>query len=191
MYKKLLLLVVSVVVLQGSNIDKVKIFTENYPPYNMEVNGKLKGLSVEVLDAMLKQLNSKVSIDKVKLKPWATGYKIVLKKKNTMLFSTTRTEQREKLFKWVGPITNTNIGVIAPKSKHLKINSVDDLKKHKIGAVLKDIGEQLLISSGISKKNFGFDITPHEYISGYINEFGCFKNTTDELEKMYKFGEGS
>jgi polar amino acid transport system substrate-binding protein len=69
------------------------------------------------------------------------------------LFSTTRTEQREKLFKWVGPITTTNIGIIAPKSKHLKINKIEDLKKYKIGAVLKDIGEQLLLSNGIPKAN--------------------------------------
>jgi polar amino acid transport system substrate-binding protein len=70
-----------------------------------------------------------------------------------MLFSTTRTKQREPLFKWVGPIIDTQIGIIAPKSKHLKINSIKDLNKYKIGAVINDIGEQLLLADGVKKEN--------------------------------------
>jgi polar amino acid transport system substrate-binding protein len=139
--------------LYASNIDKIKIFTENYPPYNMEVNGKLKGISVEILEAMMKQMGSKLTRADFKLKPWASGYKITSKKKNTMLFSTTRTKQREKLFKWVGPIIATKIGIIAPKDKKIKINKVSELNNYKIGAVIKDIGEQLLIEAGVKKTN--------------------------------------
>jgi polar amino acid transport system substrate-binding protein len=137
----------------SSDINKLRIYTENYPPYNMETNGQLKGMSVDVLNAMLKQMKSTLSIKKVKLTPWARGYKIVLKKQNTMLFSTTRTKQREKLFKWVGPIVATKIGIIAPKSNKIKIDNINDLNKYKIGAVLNDIGEQLLIEQGIDKSH--------------------------------------
>ena len=132
---------------------KIKIYTENYPPYNMEVNGKLKGLSIEVFDALTKHLDTKVSLKDVKLRPWASGYKITSKKKNTMLFSTTRTAQREKLFKWVGPIVATKIGLIAPKSKKIKIPNTTALNNYKIGAVINDIGEQLLLEVGVKKSN--------------------------------------
>ena len=120
---------------------------------NMNVNGKLQGISVDIIDAMFKQMGSKRTKDSIKLKPWATGYKITLKKKNCMLFSTTRTAQRENLFKWVGPIIATKIGIIAPKEKHIKISNVKELNNYKIGAVIKDIGEQLLIAQGIPKHN--------------------------------------
>jgi len=153
MRKILFTLFVLLSLVKADSINDVKIVTENYPPYNMEVNGKLTGISVEILDAMLKQMKAKTTIKDVKLKPWATGYKLASKKKNYMLFSTTRTKLREPLFKWVGPIIPTKICVIAPKSKHYKINSIDDLKKYKIGAVINDIGEQLLLSNGIPKKN--------------------------------------
>ena len=154
--KKIIITVTTLAIstsLYASDIDKVKIFTENYPPYNMEVNGKLKGISVDILDAMMKEMGSSKTINDIKLKPWASGYKITLKKKNTMLFSTTRTDQREKLFKWVGPIVDTKIGIIAPKSKNIKINNAQELNNYKIGAVLKDIGEQLLQTAGVKKKN--------------------------------------
>ena len=142
-----------ITLLFSKDIDNIKIYTENYPPYNMEVNAKITGLSSEILAAMLKQMHSKLTLNDVKLVPWARGYSIVLKKKNTMLYSTTRTKQREPLFKWVGPITDTVIGIIALKKRHLKIKNIKDLNKLKIGAVLNDIGEQLLLKNGIKKSH--------------------------------------
>ena len=77
----------------------IKMMTENYPPYNMEVDGKLTGLSVEVLEAMLKQMNSKKNIFDVELLSWSKAYSSALKNKNNMVFSTTRTKSREKLYR--------------------------------------------------------------------------------------------
>jgi polar amino acid transport system substrate-binding protein len=119
----------------------------------MEVNGKLKGLSIEVFDALVKHLDTKISLNDVKLRPWAFGYKVTLKKKNTMLFSTTRTKQREKLFKWVGPIVVTKVGLMAPKNRNISIKNKASLNNYKIGAVINDIGEQLLLSAGVKKSN--------------------------------------
>jgi len=131
----------------------IKMMTENYPPYNMEVEGKLQGLSVEVLEAMLKQMNSKKTTYDIELLSWSKAYETAKNHKNTMVFSTTRTKTREKLFKWVGPISKTTIGVVTLKNKNIKINNISDLKKYTIGCVKKDIGETLLLESGIPKKN--------------------------------------
>lgn len=45
----------------------------------------------------------------------------------------------------MGPITKTQIGLLALKEKNIKIDKIDDIKKYKIGAVLEDVGEQLLL----------------------------------------------
>jgi len=134
--------------------DTINMYTEHYPPYNMsDETGKLKGSSIEVLEAVLTKIHSKQSIEDVKLRSWAKSYMVAQKKKNAMVFSTTRTDSREKLFKWVGPIATARVGVIALKSKHIKINSVADFNKYKVGAVLKDIGELLLLDVGVHKNN--------------------------------------
>lgn len=39
-------------------LEKLEIYTENYPPYNMEQNGTLTGLSVDIFDEMLKRVES-------------------------------------------------------------------------------------------------------------------------------------
>jgi ABC-type amino acid transport substrate-binding protein len=133
--------------------DGIKVFTENYPPYNMDEKGKLTGISVDVLEAMYKKMGYKEDRQSFKLTSWSRAYSMAQKKKNCMVFSTTRTAKREPLFKWVGPIIKTTVGITAPKSKNIVINNVSDLNKYKIGAVMKDIGEQLLNEKGVDKKS--------------------------------------
>ena len=134
-------------------IDNIRMFTENYPPFNMKQKGKVTGISVDILDIILKKLNAKITTKDIRVVPWANGYKRALKQKNTMIFVTTRTKHREKLFKWVGPIIDTQISIIALKNKHYKIDNIKQLNNYKIGAVIDDIGEQLLLENGINKEN--------------------------------------
>ena len=153
--KSLLLVIFLFINLIGNDV--IKMYTEHYPPYNMkDKDGKIIGSSIEVLDAVLKKMNSKQSIENVKLRSWAKSYAVAQKKKNTMVFSTTRTASREKLFKWVGPIATATVGVVALKSKHIVINKASDFNKYRVGAVLKDIGELLLLDAGVDKQNIQY-----------------------------------
>jgi len=136
----------------GDNPAKITMLTEVYPPYNMEVDGKLQGITVDILEAMLAILNTGQTREDFILTNWSRAYSMAEKRKNHMVFGTTRTEKREPLFKWVGPITTTTIGIIAPKNKDIVIDKVSDLNQFRIGTVLKDIGEQILLESGIEKK---------------------------------------
>ena len=151
--KKTIFIILLLVNLFGNQSDSIKIYTEHYPPHNMKLSGKLTGYSVDLLAEILKDIKSNQSIKEVKLTNWSRAYSIALKVPNSMVFSTTRTLEREKLFKWVGPISTTSVGVIAPKSKNIIINKMTDFNKYKIGAVLKDVAEQLLLKGNVNKNN--------------------------------------
>ena len=133
--------------------ENIVMMTENYPPYNMEYNGKLSGISVDIVAEILKEINSNQTINDIKMTTWSRAYSYAQKENNHMVFSTTLTTQRKKLFKWVGPIAPTTIAIFAKKSRKIKINSIEDLNKYKIGTVLKDIGEQLLQKNGVNSHN--------------------------------------
>ncbi|MEA3289466.1 MAG: ABC transporter substrate-binding protein [Campylobacterota bacterium] len=154
--KNIIFIIFIIVNLYAAQDQKINMYTEHYPPYNYKKDGELKGISVEVLDAILKQMRSTSSIDDVKLTNWSRAYTIAQKKKNAMVFATTRTTSREKLFKWVGPIVKSKVGVIAPKSKKIKIEKMSDFNNYKIGAVLKDVGEMLLLENGVDKNNIQY-----------------------------------
>lgn len=152
--KKILLLLSFLLSLQAVDIPNFKIMTENYPPFNMEnKDGKLVGIGVEVFTEMLKRVGSSQTKEDFELMPWSRAYNIVQTKKNSVLFTTSRTKEREELFKWVGPFEYSVNGLIAKKDSNIKINSLKDLDRYQIGTVLNDIGELILLSSGVSKKN--------------------------------------
>jgi polar amino acid transport system substrate-binding protein len=83
--------------------------------------------------------------------PWARGYNETLRIPDTCLFSTTRTEERESLFKWAGPVGINKLVLTAKKDKNIKINTFEDIKGYRIGVVLEDVAEQVLLEKGISR----------------------------------------
>lgn len=137
----------------AQSVDNLTIMTENYPPFNFEDKGKLQGIGVDLMVLMLKKVSSNQGRGDIVLLPWARAYMKALKEKNTCLFSTTRTKERENLFKWVGPISTTSIVLIARKDRGVKINATEDIKEYNVGVIYNDIGEQLLIKTGIGGNN--------------------------------------
>jgi len=136
----------------------LKIYTEDSPPANYLKNGKPAGMSVEIVREILKRLGKKVNIEIV---PWARGYSIALTRPNVALFSTTRLPQREKLFKWVGPLYTQMWGFYAKKGSGLQIDSLEEAKKvTSIGTYLNDAKEQFL-----KKRGFANLITTNKNIS--------------------------
>jgi polar amino acid transport system substrate-binding protein len=133
----------------AQSIDELTFLTEQYPPYNFHEAGEVRGIAVDLLLLMLKQTQSKQTLGDIKLGPWARGYRTVLNRPNTCLFSMTRTDERDPLFKWVGPIIPTRVALIARKDRAITINEIKDLAPYKIGVVVDDIGEELLRETGM------------------------------------------
>lgn len=127
------------------SIDDITWITDNAPPYNY-INDKneLTGSSVKEVADLLKKLGSKKTTSDIKVLPWTEAYEDLQKNKNYALFSTSRTEEREQLFKWAGPLTSAKMVILAKKDKNIKISSLNDLKQYKIGAVGDATGQQFL-----------------------------------------------
>jgi polar amino acid transport system substrate-binding protein len=132
----------------ASTFDNVtlRIFTENLPPANYLENGRLQGLSVEIVREILRRLEM---ADTIEVVPWARGYTLALSQPNVALFSTTRLPQREKLFKWVGPLYSQTWGFYGKKGSGIKIRSLDEARDvPRIGTYHKDAKEQYLQAQG-------------------------------------------
>jgi len=116
---------------------ELKILTEEMPPYNYsDMDNNAAGFSTELVKELLNRTGIKITGNKILVYPWARAYKMVQKKKNIMLFSMTRTANREELFKWVGPIASRTIWFWKlKKKKTIQIKSFEDIKNYKVGAV--------------------------------------------------------
>lgn len=126
--------------------DSLTVLTEEWLPYNYMEDEQIIGISTDLVVKALKMANFNY---KISLKPWKRVYNETLKNKNTLLFTTSRTKQRENLFKWVGPLYPRRIVLYRLKSnKNIIVNNINDLKKYTIGVVRGASVEEYLISKG-------------------------------------------
>lgn len=123
---------------------QLKFYSEEYPPYNFQENGKPAGVAIELLDAMLSHIGSSQTVSDVVFQVWSRSYFGALNQRNGVVFSTTRTRVREESFKWVGPIADNPVVLVGKKSREFVVSKVDDLYQYRVLAVNDDVGETVL-----------------------------------------------
>lgn len=119
----------------------------NYYPYNFEKDGKVTGMSSEVVNAVLERAGIAA---KVKVYPFVRAYKTAAHEENVLIYSIARIEERERLFKWIGPIAPLDDYFLFRLKKRgdLVIRSLEDAKKYKIGVTRNSIEQQFLERQG-------------------------------------------
>ena len=140
--------IISLLVALFSQAEEIHFYTENYPPFNFRDGVKASGISVEILIKIHQKMGKSDDV-KIHFAPWARSYHNALQLKNAAVFSTTRIDDREGLFKWVGPIVDNNIVIVGKKARNFSIKLKSDLMGYKIGAVRYDIGELVLKRLGM------------------------------------------
>ncbi|WP_157822297.1 substrate-binding periplasmic protein [Psychromonas sp. Urea-02u-13] len=127
----------------------IQIVTEQYPPYNYEQDGEIKGIGTEVVQAVFKEAGMAANI---KVYPWARAYKNALKRENVLIYSISRTQQREKFFKWVGVIVPIDFYIYSLIERtDIHIDQLEGAQQYSIGTVRSDALEQLFTGKGFSK----------------------------------------
>jgi polar amino acid transport system substrate-binding protein len=130
------------------------LLTENFPPYNMAKNGKnfaqdenINGIAVDIVREMFKRANITYSLT---LRfPWERIYKIALEKPGYGVFVMARLPDREKLFKWVGPIGPDDWIMLAKADSKITLDTLEQARKYKIGAYKGDAIAETLAKQGL------------------------------------------
>ncbi len=137
------------VIVYSQEIPELIIVTEDWKPYHYIEDGEFKGIVIDIMLLMLQELDSEQDLNDIELYPWARAYRTLLNKKNTILFSMTRTDKREELFKWAGPIFDNTTYLISKKSRSIELDNITSLKYYKIGTILEDVSEDYIQQLGI------------------------------------------
>jgi ABC-type amino acid transport substrate-binding protein len=127
----------------------LRIVTEVYPPYNfVDKNNTVTGQSTEIVRAILEKTGMQANIE---VMPLSQGLALAEKGPKVVIYSLNRTPQREKLFKWVGPIGYYEQAFYAKKGSTVAVSQLEDAKKvNKIGVYKGDAGAQFLASQGFT-----------------------------------------
>lgn len=155
--------------------ERLYIYTENFPPYNMSTNGrafehsadKIDGICTERAKAVLEQSGYDY---RMKLRNWNYGYNRALSKVNHGIFCTTYTEERAPLFKWVGPLAQNLWTIFAPPGSTFKMNKLEDAKGKTIGGYRNDVRSEYLLKRGYEMSVIDSDdLNPKRLALGQID----------------------
>lgn len=101
-------------------------YTTEVPPLAFtDKDGQLAGYCIELVRALLQRTGDRGEIVSL---PWARAYQMGLSEPDAVLICPKRTEEREKLFQWVGPLYSTSTEFFARTRDHVRINSLDEAK---------------------------------------------------------------
>jgi polar amino acid transport system substrate-binding protein len=127
--------------------------TEEYPPFNYIENGSIRGISVDMLLGVIRQIDSPISADYIRVLPWPTAYETALSRNNTAVFATVRLPEREHLFKWAGPLGSERYVVFSSRDNPPRITSPGNLDNYRIGVVKDEAAYLQLQALGINRSH--------------------------------------
>jgi polar amino acid transport system substrate-binding protein len=150
MFKGVFLALISAVVLlsgaaraDDSPAYSMVLLTENFPPYNMAADGKnfaqeanIKGIAAEVVRETFKRAG--IGYSMTLRFPWERIYKLALENPGYGVFVTARLPEREKRFKWVGPIGPDDWVLLARADSPIQLSSLEAARPYRIGAYKGD-----------------------------------------------------
>lgn len=142
--------------------EELIILTEERPPFNYHdpVEKKAAGYSVELVEELLKRTGIKAGGNGIQVYPWARAFNIVQETKNAMLFSMTRTPEREPLFKWVGPIADRTVWfwrlrerneIQAATLEEAKLYSVSGVTGYPATEYMKRLGFEIEVTASVER----------------------------------------
>lgn len=121
----------------------ISVMGENLPPFAVLENGVLSGPNVDKVLKIMAAVDKPLNVTDIEILPWARAYKTLESSPNTALFSLARTPEREKRFKWVGPLCSVELGLLAKRSKKIRLDSTSDIKKYRLGSIRNSAPEEL------------------------------------------------
>lgn len=134
------------------------ITTETAAPSSMlDAHGQVVGIATDKVRAALERAKVAYTIE---LLPWKRAYAAARTRRDACVYSTTRTPEREALFKWVGPTDTAQWVLMARADRRIALRNLEDARRYRIGTYNGDARDQYLRSRG-----FKVDTAPHDLIN--------------------------
>ncbi len=140
-----------------------------YPPLVYAEGNDLWGVAPEVVAEIQKLVGDD---SELKATPWLRAYEQTQKGPMQALFAIVRIPEREKLFKWVGPVFEEGDYFFKHRGSLLEVNSLEDAKRAERIAVRKGgYTHQVLTASGFTNLDVGptYDSSYRKLVDGRVN----------------------
>ncbi len=139
----------------AASAGSLQLFTEYTPPDIMREGEKIVGISPDKVKEIMARAGISYTIE---IMAWRRAYEMALRTPGSCVFSTSRTPEREALFKWVGPLREVDWTFYGLANPTFRLATLDDAKGLRIGGYNGDVRAQFLMDRG-----FKVDIAPDNF----------------------------
>lgn len=133
------------------------ITTEHSPPTSMQEGDKVIGSATDKVREALARSALAYSIE---IQPWKRAYTSARSRPDGCVYSTTRTPEREHLFKWVGPTDEGEWVLLGRADRQYKLQTLEDARTLRIGTYYGDARDEYLRTRG-----YRVDPAPNDMIN--------------------------
>lgn len=126
----------------------LQITTEHSPPSSMRgADGAIIGRATDKVRELMARTGTDYRIEQL---PWKRAFLMAQTQEQTCVYSTSRTPEREALFKWVGPTDEAEWQFWGRADHKFKLDNIDDARKLRIGTYIGDARDEYLRSRGFT-----------------------------------------
>jgi polar amino acid transport system substrate-binding protein len=108
-------------------------------------DGRANGISTDKIREMMARAG--IGYD-IAILPWKRAYLQAQQRSDTCVYSTTRTPERESLFKWVGPTRELDWTLFGRADHTFKLTTLEDARALRIGVYNGDVRADYLAARG-------------------------------------------
>jgi polar amino acid transport system substrate-binding protein len=172
--------------------DILQVYTEPYPPLTFRgKNGEITGYGTDIVKEIMKR-NSEFF--EITLSSWSNGYQLALNNPNVCLYTMDRTEIREDLFLWVGPIGTNTTFFYTKAGSGITILSIEDAKNlDNVGTVSSWFSTQHLQELGFTNlvQDSDPEVLVEKMLNGELDAFVCTDITFPDIlsEAGYQYSD--
>ncbi|NHR08820.1 amino acid ABC transporter substrate-binding protein [Chromobacterium haemolyticum] len=131
----------------------LSIYSVEYPPLVLKgESGKLSGIAVEAVAQALQLAGLGVRMPEI---PWKRAQMQVQQDADSCLMPFTRSPEREKMYRWVGLVMESNQSLFINSHHPVVLNSLDDAKGKRIVVLL---GSSM--ADYLKKNNIAYSVRP-------------------------------
>lgn len=144
------------------------ITTERAAPSSMlDDTGRVVGIATDKVRAAFERAGLAYTID---LLPWKRAYAAARTRPDACVYSTTRTPERDALFKWVGPTDSAEWVLMARADRQITLRTLEDARPYRIGTYHGDARDAYLRSRGFRVDPAPTDlVNPRKLLLGRID----------------------
>ena len=139
----------------------VTVYTESLAPVHYEEDGEVVGIATEIVRKIFDGAGLEPRFE---MFPWKRAYQSVLSDRGSFIFTINRTEKREKLFQWIGPILPKKTSLYRLKHRQdIQLDDYDDIRKFTTVVILGHSLTQRLLDLGF-REGHEIIITPNKAV---------------------------